>query len=111
VQPLATRHLSLQMSELADVTDLLVNFEVHNSIRLKMDVEVERGGKVPTLVITAKAIGLTAENGVLPLLASVSVKCSDMNLRHWNAALTHCLYALDFKLALDEWDKAEQKGE
>lgn len=107
---MASRHLSLQMSELADVTDLLVGFQQHNNVRVKVDVEVEVGGKVPTLVITGKAIGLTPADGVLPLLASVSVICSDLNLKRWNAVLTHVIYALDFQLALAEFEEAEQKS-
>jgi hypothetical protein len=109
VLPLASRHFSLQMSELADVTDLLVAYEKQNQMRVTWSFLLKWEGKVPYIEITAKAWGMKGTDPEAKPLASVSVKCSDMNLRHWNAALTHVLYALDFQCALLEFDNAERK--
>jgi len=37
------------------------------------------------------------------------VKCSTLNLKKWNSALIHAMYALDFQLALKELGHAEPK--
>jgi len=97
------------MSEIADVTDLLCGFQEHNSCVLKMGVTVEDLGKVRGLIISAEAWGEDLGKPEAKLLASVSVRCSALNLRHWNSALTHVLYALDFQLALLELGHAKPK--
>lgn len=97
------------MSEVADLTDMVAGFEEHNSCMLVMQI---------TSIITPKdrdlLLVMTAypKDTVLPeasCLASVSVKCSATNLAHWNSALTHAMYALDFQLALNELGHAEPK--
>jgi hypothetical protein len=106
---LASRHHSLDLSEIADVTDMLFGFEEHNNCQVTMNVSCEQAGKVRTLIVAATAW----RKGQLPVgvdcLASVSVTCSALNLRNWNSALTHALYALDFQLALKELGHAEPK--
>jgi hypothetical protein len=97
------------MSEIADVTDMIAGFQEHNSCWLMVVVTMEETPKHRTLVL-----GMTAYDapivslGAKPL-ASVSVKCSAMNLKKWNSALTHAMYALDFQLALKELGHAEPK--
>lgn len=97
------------MTEVADVVDTWQAFELHNKVALVMRMEIEVSGKTPTIRILAEAHETKETIGVVPLLASVSVKCSDMNLKHFKDALTHVLYALDFKLALREFDSASNK--
>lgn len=97
------------MTEVADVVDTWQAFELHNKVALVMRMELEMSGKVPTLCILLEAHETKEKIGVVPLLASVSVRCSDMNLKHFKDALTHVLYALDFKLALSELDSANNK--
>jgi len=109
VFPLASKHFSLNMSELGDVTDLLYAFEQQNKVRLHCRFGVEMEGKSPTIGLTMFAYGVEDVDTVLPPLASVSVICSALNLKTWNAALTHALYALDFQLALNEYESAAVK--
>lgn len=106
---MASKHYSLQMSELADVTDLLIGFENSNQVRTQWKFFLEWKNKVPTIVVEATAWGIKEEDSAAKPLGFVSVRCSDLNLRHWNAALTHVLYALDFQCALSELEKAEPK--
>lgn len=104
---MGSRHHSLDLSEIADVTDMLFGFEEHNSCQITLNVSCEQAGVVRTLMVEATAW----EKGKLPVgancLASVNVTCSALNLRNWNSALTHALYALDFQLALNEMGHAK----
>jgi len=92
------------MSEVADVTELLIGFQQHNTVRLAIELTVATLGNVPSLqvVVTAyRPVGI----GVEPApLACVECDTRTMNLKHLKDALTHALYALDFQLALDEFD-------
>jgi len=97
------------MTEVADCVDMLCGFEEHNSCRITVEVSTEKTRTTRTLVLTASAWSAVPENTEAPLLASVSVRCSAMNLRAWNSALTHVMYALDFQLALLELGHAEPK--
>jgi hypothetical protein len=111
VLPLASKHFSLNMSELGDVTDLLHAFEQQNNVKLHCRFGVELVSKNPTIGLTMLAYGVGHSDTVQPPLASVSVICSALNLKTWNAALTHALYALDFQLALNEFEsKAPKKA-
>lgn len=90
-----------------DVTDLVVGFEAHNHVKLKFCFELVGEGHTPGLVLYADAYEWEPLNGVRRHLALVSVICSAMNLKSWNAVLTHAMYALDFQLALKEFDSTE----
>lgn len=99
---MGSKHHSLQMSELADVTDLLYGFEKQNECVVICTFQTEgQRGKL-TIVLTMHACSVKPVSVERADLASVSVICSDLNLKTWNAALTHALYALDFQLALNE---------
>lgn len=89
-----------------DVTDLLLAFEQQNEVQLTMMLVPLKYPKGPDLAIIVKAEGKSRKDGVLCELASVSVKCSGMNLKSLQSAVTHALYALDFQLALNEWGVA-----
>lgn len=108
---MGSRHHSLQMTEVADVTDVLNGFEMHNNVRIEIRLNVLLTSKGPDLVMRAAAHDAGREIGDLPSLASVSVKCSAMNLRTMMGALTHLLYALDFQLALNEMGGNTKAGE
>lgn len=100
---MASRHHSLQMTEVADVIDILIGFQAHNTVRLAVELTVATLGNVPSLqlVVTAyRPVGI----GVEPApLACVECDTRTMNLRNLKDAVTHALYALDFRLALDEF--------
>jgi len=106
---LASRHFSLDMSDLGDVTDMLYAFEKHNNIKLELRMDLTTPQMPVSLRIAALAHTPGIEIGVAPPLASVSVTCSDFNVSSLGAALTHVMYALDFKLALNEMHCVEVK--
>lgn len=97
------------MTEVADVVDTWQAFELSNKVAVKMRMELDMSGKAPTFIILMEAHETRESVGEVPLLASVSVKCSDMNLKHFKDALTHVLYALDFQLALNEFESVSTK--
>jgi len=90
------------MSEVADVTDMLQAFESHNDVRLEIRMSVAVVGKVPTLELVAIAHPPAWQIGEVPPLASASLKCSALNLKHLRDALTHAMYVLDSQLAWNE---------
>ena len=99
---MASRHHSLDYSEVRDVTQLLEDFEQHNSIRITLTVETLHTSAGPTIALGAIAYDRENDNGEAKPLAYVSVKCSALNLRRWTAAITHVLYVLDAQLARNE---------
>lgn len=106
---MASRHSSLEMTEIADVRELMAAFEETNKVRVEVRWNIARRVRGSDLLVTMVAHQEGTEIGVVPPLASVSVKCSAMNLKTWNAVHTHCLYALDFQLALNEFESVERK--
>jgi len=106
---LASRHHSLDLSELADVTDLMHAFEAQNSVKLELRCGTSIHGKTPTLGLVLLANSLPTIEQAASVLASVSVTCSATGLKSWNAVLTHALYALDFQLAQHEFDNVAVK--
>lgn len=106
---MASRHHSLDLSELADVTDMLAGFEEHNSCELVTTFTVQKAGKARTIVLTMMAFEQAKEGQEAKLLGSVKLICSAMNLKTWNSVLTRGMYTLDFQLALHELGHAEPK--
>ena len=99
---MASRHHSLDYSEVKDVTQLVQDFEQHNAISVRVSFRVEMCGKAPGIVLIADAFDLPTATTGASLLASVSVRCLDTNLRHWVSAVTHLLFVLDAQLARNE---------
>jgi hypothetical protein len=95
------------MTEIADVREVLAAFEDTNRVRLEVRFSVARQVRGTDLLVTMLAYDSPGESGEVPPLASVSVKCSSMNLRAWNAVLIHAMYALDIQLALKEYGSVE----
>lgn len=106
---MASRHHSLNMSEWADVTDLLQAFEMHNEVKLKVSIAHLSTPKGPDLAVVVEATGKSRKFGEVTQLALVSVKCSALRLNSLMSVITHALYALDFQLALNEFGVAETK--
>lgn len=100
---MASRHHSLQMSEVADVIDILIGFQEHNKVRLAIELTVVMKDAAPSLQLVATAWPPQVTGVVLALPASVVCDTRTMNLRNLKDAVTHALYALDFRLALDEY--------
>jgi len=103
-----SRHHSLDYSEVKDVTQLLEDFERHNDVRLTVSFELERTSKGPGIVMSGEAWTSDPGRTEAPLLASASVRCLALNLRHWGAAVTHLLYVLDAQLALKEMQGSQE---
>jgi len=101
---LGSRHHSLDLSELMDVTDLLRAFEQQNTVRISLRFGVVEHQRAPTLGLVGEAWAKGGESMEARPLASVSVICSDLGLKTWNAVLTQVLYMLDFQLALNEFE-------
>jgi hypothetical protein len=97
------------MTEVRDMTDLVEAFQLQNSVWLQFRFAMSETSKVPSLAVTAIAMDTKEDVPEAKCLASVSVICSAMNLRHWNGVLTHLMYALDFQLALNEFDGVNKK--
>lgn len=110
VPSLASRHHSLNLSEVGDVKDLLWGFEQHNhcSVQLRTETVVEDGRL--DLLMTIAAWSISESRSEATLWACVSVKCSAMNLRTFRDAVTHVLYALDLRLVLREFDGKTKGG-
>ena len=106
---MVSRHHSLDLSELMDVMDVVMAFEDQNSVKVWFRFNVGKVGKAPEVFLTAECWGKDKEPTEVPSSASVSVKCSALNLKTWNAVLTHVLYALDFQLALNEFESEQPK--
>jgi len=106
---LASRHHSLDLSELMDVTDLLEGFETHNSVVITTAFGYDHGSRTPGLVVDVMAWETQVVEGVPVPLASVRLHTSSMNQKTLKGVLTHALYALDFKLAQREFDSVATK--
>lgn len=106
---MASRHYSLEMTEIADFRDLLMGFEEHNGVRIEVRLSLVWGALVPDIAMVAIAHESAGEIGVVAPLASVSVRCSATNLKTLSAALIHAMYALDFQLALNELPESAPK--
>jgi len=104
VLPLASRHHSLNMSEVADVIAVLAAFEEHNSVSITMELGLLRTGKEQTLLVTVAAWQKGDVGAERALLSLATVNTSRTNLKTLSAVLTHALYQTDFKLAEREFD-------
>ena len=106
---MASRHFSLEMSEVGDVLDLLYHYEELNTVRLDVELKVQRFPRGPELVVAVAVWEAGVKPTDLPLLASVSVRCLATNLKGIRGAVTHALYLADSKLALLELERAESQ--
>lgn len=95
-----SKHSSLNLSEVGDVVDILRSFECDQKLHVIVELELEPLRGDVQLVMRAEAWDYDPALVDRRLLASVSVGCSTTNLRHLRDALSHLLYALDFKLVL-----------
>jgi len=99
---MASRHHSLDYSEVKDVTQLVQDFEEHNAVSVELGFRLVILGKAPRLVMYAAAFTRPLAGAERARLAWTEVDMYAMNLKHWGAAVTHVLYVLDAKLAWNE---------
>lgn len=85
-------------------------FEEINQVQVSLRIACVLHRGQTDLELTAEAVGKHTQEQVVKSLASVSVKCSSMNLRSLEAALIHVLYMLDGKLAEEEYAGIPKKG-
>lgn len=81
---------------------VMLAFEAMNKVRLEVRISRVDDGPASDLAVAVLAHSLEAEIGGLPPLASVSVRCSALNLRTVDAAILAAMYRLDFQLAEHE---------
>ena len=104
---MGSRHHSLDYSEVKDVTQIVQDFQEHNAVFVKVGFYVVIQAKSPRIVMTAEALTRKDAGAELVRSAYVEVDTYALNLRHWGAAVTHVLYALDAKLAWNEMQPGE----
>jgi len=99
---LASRHFSLDLSEVMDTITTIRSYEEHSQVKLVVAFSVVQEGKTPSLFLTATAYPPAAAFVELAPLACVQLSSSGTNLKHLRDVLTHLLYLLDAKLAWKE---------
>lgn len=85
---------------------VMLAFETMNNVRLEVRLQRIDVGHRSDLQVTMLAHQRGVEIGDRPPLASVSVTCSDMNLKTLDSAVLASLYRLDFQLAEREFASA-----
>lgn len=105
VNRLASSRFSSNTVDSKDVAFSLVAFESINSCRIEFRMSTaDRGGRADVqLTVLAHPLGEVI--GEVPPLASVSQSFWGMRLTSLDAAVFQLLYALDFKLAEQEFDR------
>lgn len=96
-------------NELEELTDLLAAFEGQNSIKLLVTCSLgSRKGQADTVWVVSAVEGV---EGVLvaPSSGFQSVKVWGGDFKTLMGLLTRLLYALDFQLALNEFERAPAK--
>jgi hypothetical protein len=88
---------------------VMLAFETMNKVRLEVRISRVDVGERSDLGIAMLAHPQGVEIGDQPPLASVSVRCSAMNLKTLDAAVLAALYRLDFQLALNELESEAPK--
>jgi hypothetical protein len=86
-----------------DVVMVILGFEMQNNCRLEIRMNRIDVAHTSDLMLAVIAHPHGDEIGEVPPLASVNVKCSDMNLRHLESAVIAALYKMDFQLAEKEF--------
>lgn len=105
---MASRHHSLDYSEVKDVTQLVQDFEEHNAVHVVIGFSVEVKDKSPRIVMHAGAFTAGPADAERVPLASVQLDTYAMNLKHWGSAVTHLLYVLDAQLARSEMQGSQE---
>lgn len=106
---MASRHHSLDLSELADMIDVLDGFEAHNSVLITMAFGYDHGSRTPALFMTLDAWETDVSATGQPPLASTRMSTSTMNQKTLMGVLLQGLYQLDFLLAQRELSKEATK--
>ena len=81
----------------------LLAFESINNLQIEIRLSREEEGEKSEMLCVVVAHPRGQPIGEVPPLASVSVKCSALNLRTLESAVIHALYLLDSKLAWGEF--------
>jgi len=107
--PLGSKHALSNGSEADEMTDLLVAFEQENKCKITLLISAQLKKGYMDLCWTAVALGMLTQEPDQPpsVLASVSVWAGDF--KTLMALVSRLLYALDFQLALNEFDTVPTK--
>jgi len=92
-----------------ELTDLVKAFQEQNScyVYFRACVVTVRGQ--PDIAWTAAAYDKDPEQPDARLLCLANARCREKRLLSMESVLLHLLYALDFKLGEEEFQKVEQK--
>jgi len=99
---LASRHHSLEMTEVKDVIEIIQNFEEHTGTHPAFAFSVVNADKAPRLMVTATAYEKPLDPAGPVQLASAQFNTSTTSHRFLRDVVTHALYLLDAKLAWKE---------
>lgn len=107
---LASKHGYSTGLELPELIDLVMAFELANSVRIRLRAEMTTWNGVRDIQWTAEAFEQTLEHSAALPLVYVSVRCMEQRLVTMEAVLMQLLYALDFQLALRELPAPDTKS-
>lgn len=99
---MASRHHSLEMTEVKDVVEIIQNFEEQVGLHIAFAMSVTVVEKAPRLACTATAFQMPPVVAEPAPLVSVSFSTSTTGHRFLKDVVTHGLYLLDAKLAWRE---------
>lgn len=99
---MASRHHSLDLSEVKDIIQVLQDFEEHNGIAVTFSCGVLRTPKAPRLHACVDVWPKDPTTTGPARLTSARLTTSDISPKTMNGLVTHLLYIADGKLALRE---------
>lgn len=102
MQPLASRHHSLEMTDVEDVAELLSNFQEQTGVFVTVGLMVVGAGKVRTIALMGTAFEGTQPGAEPVPLVSASATCLDIGAKSLGGALTQLVYMMDGALASRE---------
>jgi len=91
--------------ELPELIDLVRAFEQSNSVRIRLRGEMTTWNGQRDIQWTAEAFEQTLEYSAALPLVYVNVRCMEQRLVTMEAVIMQLLYALDFQLALREYER------
>lgn len=107
--PLASKDGSSKTNDAQELTDILVAFEQINKCKITLEAHVELHKGYLDMKWTATAVENSQSTAVPTSSASQSVTVWAGDYKTQMAVVTRLLYAMDFQLALNEFEKAGHK--
>jgi|SRR5689334_13841858 len=102
---MASNRASSYGPDARDCADAVRAFETQNNVRIVVTIRPQRDSPEADLWLEGKALTVPAAGAVPVLLAFASVKVLGGGSLTVDAAYLKMLYALDFQLAEEEWQR------